>query len=109
MLPEAIWSQLDVVTPNETEAEVLTGIHTEDHDSAVRAGQSFTDRGVGAAIITKAERRIVGVRADGTTSSAAPAPACRRPNRSTPSWRPSTADGSLPIAGWLERSGCRRR
>jgi ribokinase len=64
-LPDEIWPLVDVVTPNETEAEVLTGVRVGDHDSAVAAGRWFVDRGAGAAIITMAERGVVIVRGDG--------------------------------------------
>jgi ribokinase len=67
-LPEEIWPLVDVVKPNETEAEVLTGIAAGDHDSAVAAGRWFVDRGVGAAIITMAERGIVIVRSGDVTA-----------------------------------------
>ena len=71
VLPDEIWRSVDVVTPNETEAEVLTGIRAVDHTSAVAAGRWFVDRGVGAAIITMAERGAVVVRADGEARYAA--------------------------------------
>jgi ribokinase len=67
-LPEEIWASVDVVKPNETEAEVLTGIRATDGASAVRAGRWFVDRGVGAAVITMAERGVVVVTAEGTSS-----------------------------------------
>jgi len=67
VLPDEVWRQVDVVSPNETEAEVLTGIRTVDHDSAARAGQWFVDRGAGAAVVTLAERGVVVVTADGVT------------------------------------------
>ena len=44
-LPERIWSVVDVVTPNESEAAVLTGLPVTDVRSAVAAGQWFVDRG----------------------------------------------------------------
>lgn len=53
-LDEQIWPLIDVVTPNETEATLLTGIAVESREDAVRAGQWFLDRGVGAALITLA-------------------------------------------------------
>lgn len=53
-LDEQIWSLIDVVTPNETEAALLTGIAVADRDDAVRAGHWFLERGVGAALITRA-------------------------------------------------------
>ncbi|HEX8489109.1 MAG TPA: ribokinase [Propionibacteriaceae bacterium] len=67
-LPEEIWASVDVVKPNETEAEVLTGIRARDEDSAVAAGRWFVDRGVGAAVITMAERGVAVVTAEGTSA-----------------------------------------
>ena len=67
VLPDEVWRQVDVVSPNETEAEVLTGIRTVDHHSAARAGHWFVDRGAGAAVVTLAERGVVVVTADGVT------------------------------------------
>jgi len=51
-LPEDVWQHVDVVTPNETEAAVLTGIAVTDLSSAVAAGRWFRDRGAGHAIVT---------------------------------------------------------
>ena len=42
----------DIIVPNETEAEVLTGITIETLEDANRAGQIFLERGVKFAIIT---------------------------------------------------------
>lgn len=67
-LPDELWPSVAVVTPNETEAEVITGIRAVDEASAVGAGQWFVDRGVGAAIITLAERGAVVVRSTGAQS-----------------------------------------
>lgn len=53
-LDEALWPHIDIVTPNETEAGVLTGIHVTDVDSAAAAGAWFLARGAGAALITLA-------------------------------------------------------
>lgn len=68
VLPEEIWPAVAVVTPNETEAEVLTGVAVTDEESAVAAGRWFLDRGVGAAIITLAERGIAVIRPEGVTT-----------------------------------------
>lgn len=68
VLPDELWPVLDVVTPNEAEAEVLSGIRVHDHNSATEAGRWFIDRGVGAAIITMAERGAVVVRDSGSRS-----------------------------------------
>ena len=51
-LPEDVWQHIDVVTPNETEAAVLTGIEVTGPSSAVEAGRWFLDRGAGHAIVT---------------------------------------------------------
>lgn len=68
VLPAGIWAAVDVVTPNETEAEVLTGIRATDSESAAQAGAWFVQRGVGMAILTLAERGVVVVTAAGITS-----------------------------------------
>ncbi|GAA1322610.1 ribokinase [Leucobacter albus] len=66
-LPDAVWRNVDIVTPNETEATVLSGIAVTDAESAALAGQWFLDRGVGAAVITLAERGSCVVTASGAT------------------------------------------
>lgn len=50
-LPGELLRQLDVVTPNTTEAKVLTGIDVHDRNSACRAARSLLERGVGAAAV----------------------------------------------------------
>lgn len=54
-LPVEVWASVDVVTPNETEATVLSGIRVTDEDSATQAGQWFLDHGTHAAIVTRGE------------------------------------------------------
>lgn len=53
-LDPAIWPLVSVVTPNETEAELLTGVVVSDDASARRAGEWFVERGVRHAVITRA-------------------------------------------------------
>lgn len=53
-LDPEVWASVDVVTPNETEATLITGVPVTDIDSAARAGRWFIDRGVGTAVITLA-------------------------------------------------------
>jgi len=43
---------VDVLTPNETEAEILTGIKVTDTDSARAAAKDLLKRGAGAIILT---------------------------------------------------------
>lgn len=53
-LPDDVWADVDVVTPNETEATLLTGIPVSGVDTAVAAGRRLLAMGVGAAVITLA-------------------------------------------------------
>ncbi|HIY65801.1 MAG TPA: ribokinase [Candidatus Agrococcus pullicola] len=67
-LDEEIWPLIDIVTPNETEARLLTGIPVTDQASAVEAAQWFLDRGVKHALITLAGEGSVLVASDGTAT-----------------------------------------
>jgi len=58
-LPEGMLSLCDTVTPNEREAELLTGMPVKSVDDARRAAQSFLSKGVGTAVITLGERGAV--------------------------------------------------
>lgn len=51
-IPSHVLAQVDWITPNETEAEILTGIKVEDLPTAQAAAKSLIERGVGAVIIT---------------------------------------------------------
>ncbi len=51
-LPSELLLLVDVITPNETEAEVLTGIKVTDEDSAQRAAKALHDMGIGSVLIT---------------------------------------------------------
>lgn len=64
-LPDELWSQLDIVTPNESEASDLVGFAVDDPDSAIRAGTCLVDRGVKTVLVTLAERGVVEVTASG--------------------------------------------
>jgi ribokinase len=46
----------DVVTPNETEAEALTGIAVTGPEDALRAAQALRAQGAGAAVVTLGEK-----------------------------------------------------
>ncbi len=63
-LDDAIWPLVDVVTPNETEARILTGITVVDEETAVRAGRHFTGLGVRYALVTMGSAGAVLVSAD---------------------------------------------
>lgn len=51
-LPESVWEHVTLVTPNEHEASILTGVDVVDPESAAEAARWFIDRGVDVAIIT---------------------------------------------------------
>ena len=51
-LPDSIYQYCDYMTPNETEVEMLTGIHVVSLDDAERAADALLTRGVRNAIIT---------------------------------------------------------
>lgn len=51
-LPETLFPHLFLITPNETEAEILTGIHVTDVSTAEQAAQKLRDMGVTNVVIT---------------------------------------------------------
>ncbi|CDX39422.1 ribokinase [Mesorhizobium sp. ORS 3359] len=55
-LPDRIYTLCDYVTPNETEAEGLTGIKVSSVDDARRAADALLANGVGAVIVTLGEK-----------------------------------------------------
>ena len=55
-LPERVFGLCDYVTPNETEAEELTGMTVETVEDARRAADSFLAKGAGTALITLGDK-----------------------------------------------------
>ncbi len=55
-LPDKMLALCDYITPNETEAETLTGIKVETESDARAAANFFLSKGVGTAIITLGEK-----------------------------------------------------
>jgi ribokinase len=55
-LPEHLQRQIYLLTPNETEASILTGIDIHDVDDAKRAARYLHDKGVKNVIITMGEK-----------------------------------------------------
>ena len=51
-LPAEWFARIDYLTPNESEAETLTGMPVTDQDSARRAGERLRQMGAGKVIIT---------------------------------------------------------
>jgi ribokinase len=55
-LPGQLLKLVDYLTPNETEAEILTGISVNDKDSATRAAKELIREGVSTVIITLGDK-----------------------------------------------------
>ena len=81
-LPDSILSCIDVITPNETEAEVLTGVTVADDESAQRAASLLHHKGIEIVMITLGSQgvwlsqngrgnRIPGFKVDATDTTAA--------------------------------------
>ena len=64
-LPIELIQLVDVIVPNEVEAEVLTGVKVRDIDSARKAGEKLLELGSGTAVITLGEKGAVLVSPDG--------------------------------------------
>ncbi|MEG9499711.1 ribokinase [Mannheimia indoligenes] len=57
-LPDELLSLLDMITPNETEAEILTGIKVVDEASAKLAAQAFHQKGIEKVLITLGSKGV---------------------------------------------------
>lgn len=55
-LPDSLLANLTMITPNETEAEMLTGVTVENEDDAQKAADILHDKGVPTVIITLGEK-----------------------------------------------------
>ncbi len=51
-VPDEILKKIDIVTPNETEAQVLTGVEVKNLEDAQKAARVFLDKGVKNVVIT---------------------------------------------------------
>ena len=57
-IPPEAFRDLDIITPNQTEAEYHTGIRVDDVPSARAAAEALLARGVGTAIVKMAEQGV---------------------------------------------------
>ena len=55
-LPDDFLRYIDIVTPNETETEMLTGVEVTDPLGAERAAKNLLDKGMSAVVLTLGER-----------------------------------------------------
>ena len=54
-LPKEFWPLIDLLIPNQHEAELLSGVSAHDVASAIVAAQTLLSRGVGAVVVTLGE------------------------------------------------------
>lgn len=71
-MPDEGFGAADVVTPNQSEAEALTGIAVRDTDSALAAARALVAKGAGAAVVKLGEQGAVAATATGWTHFAPP-------------------------------------
>lgn len=57
-LSDKLLALVDIITPNETEAEKLTGVRVTNDDEAAKAAQVLHDKGIGTVIITLGSRGV---------------------------------------------------
>lgn len=73
-LPDGLLAMVDILTPNETEASVLSGVPIAGMDDARRAAMVLRDRGVRRVIITMGSKGAMVVGDDGEPRIVAPIP-----------------------------------
>lgn len=66
-LPDGLLSMVGLATPNETEAQLLTGVAVTDIPSARAAGERLLEHGVQAALVTLGANGALAVTRDGST------------------------------------------
>ncbi len=64
-LPDDIYPHLFAITPNESEAHLLTGIEVKDLGTARQAAQALLAKGVDAVVITLGSQGVYGLDAEG--------------------------------------------
>ncbi|ABZ75157.1 ribokinase [Shewanella halifaxensis HAW-EB4] len=57
-LPDTLLAMVDIITPNETEAELLTGVAITDADSAAQAAKVLHDKGIVTVMITLGSKGV---------------------------------------------------
>lgn len=57
-LPEELLKNVDIITPNETEAEILTGIAVNNEEDAKKAAEVFHSKGIKTVLITLGARGV---------------------------------------------------
>ena len=64
-LTDDLLKTVSILTPNETEAELLTGVSVENEDDARKAAEALLARGVATVLVTLGENGVIIATADG--------------------------------------------
>lgn len=62
---ENLFHQIDVITPNEVEASILTGVSVKTRESALQAADVLLAKGVGSVVITLGKQGLLAAKHDG--------------------------------------------
>jgi len=65
-LPESIYKDIDVLTPNETELKILLGIAPDEPGDVIELARAIQKRGVGSVVVTRGEAGALVVHSDGS-------------------------------------------
>lgn len=57
-LPDELLQNIDIITPNETEAEIITGVQINDEQSAAQSAKIFHQKGIKTVLITLGEKGV---------------------------------------------------
>jgi len=57
-LSDELLARVDMITPNETEAEILTGVHIASDEDAARAASVLHEKGIASVLITLGSRGV---------------------------------------------------
>ncbi len=57
-IPDELYQKVDLITPNEVEAEILTGIPIDNEENALKAANFFFEKGVKSVVITWGKRGV---------------------------------------------------
>ncbi|QRN84583.1 ribokinase (plasmid) [Chloroflexota bacterium] len=64
-LPESIYKDVDVLTPNETELKILLGLAPDEPGNVIDLARAIQKRGVGSVVVTRGEAGALVVHPDG--------------------------------------------
>ena len=67
-LPESIYKDIDVLTPNETELKILLGIAPDEPGDVIELARAIQKRGVGSVVVTRGEAGALVVHSDGSVT-----------------------------------------